>query len=157
VDRASKLTDIKDIEQVRKLTKVLLEYTQMQFWQKAWREVQFYEARVKPMEAVNTDLETWLPDPIRKQLFSTGAEGSPTIRHSTWMRIRRQRMIRLRRKYTSKQTTEVKGARKTYEGVSFFRGAPPYCHGCHGLRSQPCPLLTTTRKILLPRSDLNSH
>jgi hypothetical protein len=32
------------------------------------------------MEAVNTDLETWLPDPIRKQLFSTDAEGSPTIR-----------------------------------------------------------------------------
>jgi hypothetical protein len=80
VDRASTLTDIKDIEQARKFTNVLLEYTHMQFWQKAWREVQFHEARVKPMEAANTNLETWLPDPIRKQLFSTDAEGPPTIR-----------------------------------------------------------------------------
>jgi hypothetical protein len=80
VDRVSILIDIKDIEQARKFTNVLLEYIYMQFWQKVWREVQFYKARVKLMEAANTNLETWLPDPIRKQLFSTDAEGSLTIR-----------------------------------------------------------------------------
>jgi hypothetical protein len=41
-------------------------------------------------------------------------------------------MIRLRRKYTSRQTTEDQGG-KTYEGVSFFRGAPHIVTDAKGL------------------------
>jgi hypothetical protein len=45
-------------------------------------------------------------------------------------------MIRLRRKYTSRQITKGQEVRKIYEGVSFFRGAPHIITDAKGLVRQ---------------------